>query len=747
MTVGSGGKPKEGESPGKPESMDSAAKSERSKAHRRKWAWFYEIVQQLGVPGAVLDHSHCMLFVNLRFHDLYATGGVSLIGNHIRNVAGGVLYTLDLRDALGPEKTSSEGGRIRIDVRARGGQRMAATVWRLPSVCSPAEALLILDASSETILAEQGRRMPATETQPAVSSVLSADTLHHDVRQPLQTLSLLQGVLAMREEDASRRSHIERLREAIVALTGMLDVLHDLHHSTAAGPAPRLVDFPIEPVLSRLRSEFAYHAEVKGLKLRGVSSRAVVHSDLRSLEQLMRTLLLVAVKMTSRGKVLLGCRRRRGDLRIEIWIEGEVVGLRQQQDMLDEFHRDTPLLDKIGVVQSIVRPLANSLGVSVRARSRPGTGLLFTADVPMSPTSHSDLVQESAVTDAGAEKGAARGVVAAVSAGPSDNRALKLLLQEAGFQVVTVSHDGDKVEVEAAGGMQPEVIVANFPRLSNGLADRVIRELRNFLGQQTPVLMICDEAWRASSSAIDEPITYLNRLASAEEIASRTSQSLRIARDHLAQHRIKEHRSSSQTTFIVDDDRLLLDAMSSLLKARGEHIEMYSSAESFLESYDPSRRGCLVVDDMLPGQQGIELIERLNAEGATLPAIVITGHGNVATAVRAMKAGAIDYIEKPVHHDQLMASIDRALEVDKAYTEVLSRRQELAARYATLTRRERQVMKQVAKGASSKVIARILNISQRTVESHRAAAMKRMGATSLSELIHAVMELDLPQDQ
>lgn len=744
MTVGPGGKPKESDGPGKPESMVSAAKSESSKAHLRNWAWFYEIVQQLGAPGAILDHSHCILFTNRRFLDLYAAGDASLIGSHIRDVADGALYTPALRDALGFEKNaSSKEGRTRIDVRTRGGQRLAATVWRLPSVFSPAGALLILDVPSETTLANQDRRMPASQAQPAASSMLSADTLHHDLRQPLQTLSLLQGVLAMREQDVSRRSHIERLRQAIEALTGMLDVLNDLRRSTAAASVPRLVDFSIEPVLSRLRSEFAYHAEVKGLKLRVVSPRAVVHSDSRSLEQLMRTLLLVALKMTRRGKVLLGCRRRRSNLRIEIWIGGEVIGAQQQQDMLDEFHRSAPLLEKTGIVQSIVRPLSVTLGVSVRARSRPGTGLLFTVDVPMSPTSHSDLVQESAM---GADA-AARGVVAAVSAGPSDNRALKLLLQEAGFQVVTVSHDGDKVEVEAAGSMQPEVIVADFARLSNGFAERVIRELRNLLGQQTPVLVISGEAGRASPSAISEPVTYLNKPASAEEIASQALQSLRIARDHLARHRIKEHRSTSQTTFIVDDDRLLLDAMSSLLEARGEHIEIYSSAESFLENYHLSRRGCLVVDDMLPGQQGIELVEKLKAEGATLPAIVITGHGSVATAVRAMRAGAIDYIEKPVHHDQLLAAIDRALEVDKAYTDVFSRRQELAARYATLTQRERQVMNQVAKGASSKAIARMLGISQRTVESHRAAAMKRMGANSLSELIHAVMELDLPQDQ
>jgi two-component system CheB/CheR fusion protein len=197
----------------------------------------------------------------------------------------------------------------------------------------------------------------------------------------------------------------------------------------------------------------------------------------------------------------------------------------------------------------------------------------------------------------------------------------------------------------------------------------------------------------------------------------------------------------------VDDDRLVLDAMSALLKARGDRAEVYSSAEGFLDSYQPPRRGCLVVDDKLPGLRGVELLEKLKVEGATLPAIVVTGHGDIATAVRAMRAGAIDFIEKPVHHGRLLAAIDRALDIDKGFADALVRRQEVAARYATLTQRERQVMDLVVKGASSKAIGRLLNISQRTVESHRAAVMKRMGASSLSDLIRAVMELRLFQER
>jgi two-component system CheB/CheR fusion protein len=516
----------------------------------------------------------------------------------------------------------------------------------------------------------------------------------------------------------------------------MLDILDDLQHPNVAPPA-RLADLPIEPVLNRLRSEFSYHAEAKGLALRVVSSGAVVHSNSRSLEQLIRALLLAAMKMTSQGRVLLGCRPRRRRLRLEIWVGGEMIAAPQQQGILDEFHRGAPLPSERGLVPSIVKPLADTLGLRVKARSRPGTGLLFTIDVPMSPAFHSELAHEVAPDLA------ARAVVAAVSDNLPDREALKLLLQEAGYRVVAARYDG-QIELDA---MQPEVIVADFTVPSTDAVGRLIGALRELFGSDTPVVVIADEAWRTQSTRISDPVTYLAKPATAEEITSQVSLAVAAARARLATPRPKDRRSSHQTVFIVDDDHLLLDAMSAVLSARGERVEVYPDAESFLESYTPPRRGCLVVDDKLPGLRGVELLEKLKVQRATLPAIMITGHGDIATAVRAMRVGSIDYIEKPVHHAQLLTAIDRALEIDKEFADTLARRQKLAARYATLTQRERQVLDLVTKGASSKTISRSLNISQRTVESHRAAVMKRMGTGSLSELIHAVMELRLSQEE
>jgi two-component system, chemotaxis family, CheB/CheR fusion protein len=747
MSVVSGGKPKNTGVPGRSEGYPEGARSSGGKPELHRF--FDDIVELVGSPAAVLDQSHGIRAANGRFCTLCTAARASLVGRHLRDVADGAFYAPAMQEALTalPSEGSEGSHRKRIDlVMTRGQAALSATVWRLPPACLPAAALLLVDLPVNHSMAPKSLRVLGQGASGGSFKALSVGTLRHDIRQPLQTLSLLQGVLAMREEDSDLQAHITRLREAIEALGGIMDVLEDLERPAAHPPVPRLVDFPIDSVLNRLRSEFAYHAEAKGLKLRVVSSRAVVHSDARSLEQLVRALLLAAIKMTSRGRVLLGCRRRHSRLRLEMWTGGEMIAPALQQEILDEFHRSAPLSSETEIVHSIVKPLSDMLGLSVKARSRPGVGLLFTADVPMGQTPRSELVQDVAILDGGLLQAGARGVVAAVSDNPSEYEALKLLLQEAGYQVVAVRHGAGRVEFEAVGGMQAEVIVADFALLTKDVVS-LIGETRKMLGPLVPVVMILDGEWRTQSPSIADPVTYLDKPATAEEITDRVRQTLAAARIRLAVSRTKDQRAAQQTIFIVDDDRLLLGAMGALLRARGEDVEVHSNAEAFLQSYAPSRRGCLVVDDKLPGVRGVDLLERLNAEGAMLPSIVITGHGDIATAVRAMRAGAVDYIEKPVHHGQLLAAIDRALEIDRESADVVARRKELAARYATLTHRERQVMELVVKGASSKSIGRMLNISQRTVESHRAAVMKRMGATSLSELIRTVVEVGSPQEQ
>jgi two-component system CheB/CheR fusion protein len=188
------------------------------------------------------------------------------------------------------------------------------------------------------------------------------------------------------------------------------------------------------------------------------------------------------------------------------------------------------------------------------------------------------------------------------------------------------------------------------------------------------------------------------------------------------------------TVFVVDDDSHICEAVRNVLEEDGLIVETYSSCEAFLEAYHPGREGCLLIDAYLPGMDGLELLQRLSDAGHRLPAIMITGNSDVPIAVQAMKAGASDFIEKPIGRAELIASIARALEQSKDATKLSIWREEAVNYIARLTPRQRQIMELVLAGRPNKNIAADLGISQRTVENHRASIMKKTGSTSLPAL-------------
>jgi len=195
------------------------------------------------------------------------------------------------------------------------------------------------------------------------------------------------------------------------------------------------------------------------------------------------------------------------------------------------------------------------------------------------------------------------------------------------------------------------------------------------------------------------------------------------------------------TVFVVDDDAAMRDSLRWLLQSIGLAVETYASAEEFLGRYDADQPGCLVLDVRMPGMSGLTLQETLVARGITLPVIVITGYGEVPTAVRALKAGALDFIEKPFNDDVLLERVRQALDKDRTARAARSRQTEARARFAQLTAREREVMELVTAGKANKVIAAELGLSPKTVEVHRANVMRKMEADSVAELVRLAMLL------
>jgi FixJ family two-component response regulator len=196
--------------------------------------------------------------------------------------------------------------------------------------------------------------------------------------------------------------------------------------------------------------------------------------------------------------------------------------------------------------------------------------------------------------------------------------------------------------------------------------------------------------------------------------------------------------------YIVDDEPAIRDSLAMLLRSVGLASRAFSSAPAFLEGFDPRAPGCLVADVRMPGMSGLELQEALRARAAALPVIIITGHGDIAMAVRAMKAGAADFIEKPFNEQVLLDAVHRALAQHRpGGAPPSAARGEIEARVATLTPREREVMLLVAEGRPNKVVATRLGLSTRTVEVHRAKAMEKMQARSLAELVRMAIACEL----
>jgi two-component system response regulator FixJ len=188
------------------------------------------------------------------------------------------------------------------------------------------------------------------------------------------------------------------------------------------------------------------------------------------------------------------------------------------------------------------------------------------------------------------------------------------------------------------------------------------------------------------------------------------------------------------TIFVVDDDHAVRDSLRWLLESLQLKVETYASATEFLASGVANRPGCLVVDIRMPDVSGLQLQEILAARRVSLPVIMITGHGDVSMAVRAMKAGALDFIEKPFNDQLFLECIQRGLQANARQRRQDAERQTVQTRLARLTAREREVLERVVAGKANKVIALELGISARTVEVHRAKVMEKMCADSLAAL-------------
>jgi FixJ family two-component response regulator len=200
--------------------------------------------------------------------------------------------------------------------------------------------------------------------------------------------------------------------------------------------------------------------------------------------------------------------------------------------------------------------------------------------------------------------------------------------------------------------------------------------------------------------------------------------------------------SPEQVVFVVDDDAAVRDSLRWLMDSVGLRVVPFDSGEAFLDAVTPDREGCVLLDLRMPGLSGLEVHAQLRERGVELPVIVVSGHGDVPMAVRALKSGVVDFIEKPFKDQELLDCVQQALRRDAKQRLQRMRRDELMTRYLTLTPRELDVLRLVVDGQANKVIGTTLGISQKTVETHRARVMEKMAAGSVSELVRMTLVIE-----
>jgi two-component system CheB/CheR fusion protein len=306
---------------------------------------------------------------------------------------------------------------------------------------------------------------------------------------------------------------------------------------------------------------------------------------------------------------------------------------------------------------------------------------------------------------------------------------------------MTASDGFGAQEVVEHNDFYPDLILAdyNLPGDCNGV--EITRKLREKLDRQIPIIILTGDI---STNALQE-IALQDYFQMSKPV--KPAHLIKVVQDLLAPANLSQmtrhpvlnaaetvRKQESSVIYVVDDDQQIREALREALERNGWVVEDFESCESFLGSYRPGGLGCLLLDAYLPEMSGVDLLKHLMEGRNHLPVIIITGAADVTMAVEAMRTGAVDFLQKPISHDELIGCVTRALEQAQDKGKLMEWQKSAAAHVSSLTGRQREIMDLVVAGHPSKNIAADLGISQRTVENHRASIMKKMGAKSIPEL-------------
>ena len=709
-------------------------------------AYLDSIIATIRQPLVVLDEELRVVSASSSFHRVFSVKPDKLIGQRLFD-AGNHLNVPALQDFLNAiQVTGSTITDHNVELELPGlGRRAFSMSARVLREDPSARRKILVAAVDVTEEKREGHALEAAKSEAEKANAGKSRFLaaaSHDLRQPLQTLSLLQGMLEKRVRDEPTLKLVHRFGETVSTMASMLDKLLDINQLEAGIVRPSIVDFQVQRLLEEMGNEFKYHMTLNGLNWRVVPSSLAVRSDPRLLGLIIRNLLSNAVKYTTNGKILLGCRNHGDKVWIEVWDTGPGIPELELRAIFEEFHQlDNPARERskgLGLGLAIVQRLADLLGHRIDVRSRVGAGSVFSIELPHAHVEAAFLTDR----DRCRSQPGARvcGAILIVEDDPTVREMLQLLFDDEGHRTWVAADGSAALALVTQGIAMPDLVVAdyNLPMGLNGL--ETISAIQKLLHHEIPAIVLTGDISTESLRKIaQQRCMHLNKPVKTSELVQLV-QHLLTRPISPAQNKIEQlplcfDGVEPSTVFVVDDDRSVREAMRDLLQENGHFVEVFGDGATFFEAINGSRRGCLLVDALMPGMTGIDVIERLKSEGHELPAIVITGNGDVTMAVQAMKAGAVDFIEKPAAPDELLACVRRALDGTHDITLSSVSRENAALCIANLTARQRLILNLVLAGHPSKNIAVDLGISQRTVDNHRAAIMKKTGSKSLPALI------------
>ncbi len=700
------------------------------------------IVETISQPLVVLDKNSYVLSASASFYRFFGLTPEATVGRPLPDADAVPLGTPALHAFLDRIKSGDDSIRIFeavLNVPPHGARIMTVTA-KMIGYGGLQNILLVFDDITESKRVEReltvaGRA--ASQANLAKSHFLAAAS--HDLRQPLQTLKLLLGGLEQRIKDEQAQPVLARMGRVLETMAGMLTALLDIDR-LEAGIQPTWSDFPVSELFDALSNEFPEQAKSKGLGWRVVPCGLAIRSDRHLLEDMVRNLISNAIRYTDKGRILLGCRRRGDRLRIEVWDTGIGISEEQLPRVFEEYHQaaEVDRQDGLGLGLAIVQRLGELLSHPLGARSWLGEGSVFSIEVPLAGAAPLTARPPESPQRAAAFRA---GTILVIEDDAPVQQALSEMFKTEGHRVTAVAGGQAALDLVVKHRMRPDLVISdyNLPGGMNGL--QTAAALRSALARQVPAVILSGETKAEKLRDIEASgCVGLTKPIKAAALSRLVQRLLARELPRTESPAIPEPaEAAAGTVFVVDDDGATRDAVKLLLSNAGFRVKTYASARTFLDSLSPADEGCLVTDVRMPGMNGLEMLARLAAVGSKLPAIVITGQGDIPMAVGAMQAGAVDFIEKPVEAATLLASLRRALRRAATPDERERTRSAAAMRIAGLTRREREIMNLVVDGQANKQIAERLSISQRTVEAHRAAVMKKLGVSSLSDLVRLAL--------